>query len=135
MVVEWAKGQAEKSNETVFVDVEELGLTQNGKPVKKLPVKDLTGDEWMIHQRSPLVMSTPGDMDDLTSPKSQVFVIVLTVARLKKGNPNLDLTPEWLKENWSMTRILKLVGLVGEALGEQEKNLESSPSPRQDNSS
>lgn len=134
MVVEWAKNEAEKSQATVMVDVSELNLEMSGKQVTELPAKDLTSDEWTVWQSSPLVLEQAGAIDKAMSPRSQMYSIVIAVARLKKGDPKLDLDPLWLKKNWTITKIVKLIVAVSKAFGEVEKNLLDSESPKQDNS-
>lgn len=135
MVVEWAKNEAEKSQMTVNVDVSELNLKDGKKKVKTLPAKDLTSDEWLVWQSSPMVLERAGKIDEGMSARSQMYSICIAVARLKKGNPELDLDPLWLQMNWTITRLVKLIVAVSKAFGEVEKNLLDSESPTQDSSS
>ena len=135
MVVEWAKNEAEKSQALVMVDVSELNLEVGGKQIKELPAKDLTSDEWLVWQQSPIVLEQAGKIDEAMSARSQMYSIVIAVARLKKGDPKLDLDPLWLRHNWTITKIVKLIVSVSKAFGEVEKNLLDSESPKQDSSS
>ena len=63
----------------------------NKKLIRTLPIRDLTNTEIMTLQRDPLVLRAPGALTNFMSEKAQTLTIVLTIARLKKGNPNLDL--------------------------------------------
>ena len=137
MVVEWAKLEANRAREIHMVDVRELNLKKNekGEIIEELPAMDLTNEEFMRHQRDPLVLQAVGSMTDFMSLKSQTFTLVITVARLIKGDPGLKLTAAYIREKWTTSRTLKLVALVSKEFGETEKNLLDSPSPMQDNSS
>ena len=135
MVVEWAKREAEKSRETVMVDVSELKLMNGKKQVKKLAAIDLTSEEWLTWQTSPMVLEKYGEIDKAMTGRSQMYSICIAVARLKKGDPSLDLDPKWLQENWTITKIVKLIVAVSKAFGEVEKNLLDSESPMQDSTS
>lgn len=139
MVVEWAKREAEKARAIIEVDVRELGLkvTENGKEVlvETLPAMDLTNEQFMMLQRDPEILKSVGSLSDFMSPRSQNFTIAVTIRRLKKGNPKLDLDWQWIKKNWTTTKTLKLVGLVSKAFGETEKNLLDSENPTPDSSS
>ncbi len=135
MVVEWAKKEAEKSREIVMVDVSELNLEGKDGKIKTLPAKDLMSDEWSTWQTSPMVLEQYGEIDKGMSATAQMYSICIAVARLKKGDPKLDLYPVWLRTNWTITKITKLIVAVSQAFGELEKNLSSSQSPTKDNSS
>lgn len=136
MVVEWARLEAQKADQIVEVDVSELKLDDGkGGFIKSLPAKDLTNEEFMRHQRDPMVVGANGSLTDFMSQKAQNFTLVITVARLIKGNPELKLTAQYIKEHWTTSRTLKLVGLISEAFGESEKNLSNLQSPTPDNSS
>lgn len=137
MVVEWAKREAEKANAIVNVDVSSLKLIKDDKGgiIKTLPAKDLTNEEFQREQRNPLVLESKGTLIDYMSLKSQNYALCIALRRLKKGDPDLQLEPEWVRKNWTSTRTLKFIGLISEAFGESEKNLESSQSPKLDKSS
>lgn len=139
MVVEWAKKEAEKARAIVEVDVSELGLTitKDGKEelIETLPAMDLTNEQFMMLQRDPEILKAFGTLTDFMSPKSQNFTIAVTIRRLKKGDPKLDLDWQWIKKNWTTTKTLRLVGLVSKAFGETEKNLLDSENPTPDSSS
>lgn len=126
MVVEWAKKVSERLDITAYADVSGLDLKDSkGKEIEKLPVKDLSNKEQQTCQVHPMVLKGSGELKDFMSVKSQNYSIVLTIQRLKKGNPDLDLTPEYIKKNWSITDTLKLIIAVSGAVGESEKNLQN----------
>jgi len=136
MVVEWALREAERAKEIVFVDVTEVKLTDSkDNIIETLPAVDVTTEEFIRWQRDPFVLQQSGDFADYMSAKSQTFSLVITIARLKKGNPSLDLEAPWIQSNWPTSKALKLIAAVSKAFGETEKNLENSESPMQDNSS
>ena len=135
MVVEWAQNEADKAQMTVMVDVSELNLKIGKKKIKQLPAKDLTSDEWLLWQQSPIVLERAGEIDKGMTARSQMYSICIAVARLKKGDPKLDLDPVWLQMNWTITKVVRLILAVSGAFGEVEKNLLDSPSPTKDNSS
>ena len=126
MVVEWAKKVSERLNDISYADVSELDMKDSkGNLIEKLPVRDLSNVEQQTCQRHPMVMKAIGELKDFMSLKSQNYSIVLTIQRLKKGNQDLDLTPEYIKKNWSITDTLKLIIAVSNAVGESEKNLQN----------
>jgi hypothetical protein len=135
MVVEWAKKEAEKSQEIVMVDVSELNLEGKNGKIEMLPARDLMSDEWTTWQTSPMVLQCAGEIDKGLTARAQMYSICIAIARLKKGDPKLDLDPVWLHKNWTITKITKFIVAISRAFGEIEKNLLDSESPMQDNSS
>lgn len=135
MVEDWAEEEAKKATEIHNVDVSSMNFREGGKLVKTLPAVDLTTTEQQMAQRDPLVKNASGKFTDFLSVKAQNLTLVITVDRLRKGNPDLKMNAEYLKNNWTTTRVIKFVGLISKAFDDTEKNSSSTQSPMPDNSS
>ncbi|MFA5216854.1 hypothetical protein [Sulfuricurvum sp.] len=135
----WIEVELDVPNRVIEVNVEDLGfksINERGEevPLKTLNVKDLSNDDVMMLQIDPDLERVSGFINDASTPKGQMFGILLTYRRMLKGNPNLEFTEKQFRK-FSTTRTGQLAKRINEAITNTQKKLENSPSQMKDNSS
>lgn len=123
-MLQWFDAEIEAAKIVHNVDVSAMNYVSIDKDEKQtsittIPVVDLDSEELMVIQQDPILDEYPGELDK-SSPKSHVFNVLITHARLEKANPSIGFSEKKMLK-WPVSRVTKLIKLVADELKEVQK--------------
>jgi len=123
-LVQWFEAEIEAAKIVHDVDVSSMNyisIDKDGKriPITTIPVVDLDSEQLIVIQQDPTLDEYPGELDK-SSPKSHVFNILITHARMEKANPNIGFSERKMLK-WPVTRVTNLIKLIADELKEVQK--------------